>query len=201
LEGKRGKMVGRLRAVTFSEDELRSLNPDNGLVLRRGLAGIENAIRVVHEGATREILEAAQALPVVDLRVAGKRAESTLRDLAHAIEGHEADPTTDPMWREVRERVLDVGAAFLGLLDEPLGSAEVRRIISFDLNNVAPQRLRAHASGRLWDLLTEYYLQQARTEDRHERRSSAIAVAAMAVDEVIAIDDIDPRDVYEDYDS
>jgi hypothetical protein len=201
LERKRQKMVGQLRAHTFSDVELRELNPDKGLALRRGLAGIQNAIRVVHESAIREVIEAAQALPVVDLGEAGDRAESALQAVGQAIAEHRKYPSEDPMWRDVYDRVLEVGAAFLRLLDESLGDAEVQRIVSFDLNNLAPQRLRAHAGGELWRMLSEYYLRQARIRDRHERRSSAIAVVAMVVDEMIAINDIDPRDFYEDEDA
>jgi hypothetical protein len=46
--------------------------------------------------------------------------------------------------------------------------------------------------------LTDYHLRQARRRD-WQRRESGLAVAAMAIDAMIAIDDIDPADVYEDY--
>jgi hypothetical protein len=51
----------------------------------------------------------------------------------------------------------------------------------------------------LWDLLTAFYLRQAKAGDRYTRARSATAVAALAVDEIIAINDIDPRDAYDDY--
>jgi hypothetical protein len=70
---------------------------------------------------------------------------------------------------------------------------------SSNVGNVAPQRLRAFASGELWNILTEYYLRRALGGSRSERRESVIAVVAIAVDEIMAIDDIDSRDVYDDY--
>ncbi len=98
----------------------------------------------------------------------------------------------------VHDRVVDVGAAFLHLSRDRPGNDEAERIISFEVNNPAPQRLRAHAGDELWTLLTAFYLRETLEESRHTRRNSAIAVVAMAVDEIIAIDDIDPQDVYDD---
>jgi hypothetical protein len=52
----------------------------------------------------------------------------------------------------------------------------------------------------LWPLLTDHYLEQIRDGGRLRIRRSAVAVIALAVEEIVAIDDIDPRDVFDDYD-
>lgn len=197
LERKRQKMVARLRAEIFSDAELKELDPDKGI--RRGLTGIESAIRTLREDAIALILERARELPTVDLEAALERADRTLQELANVVVSHKASPEHDPMWRDVHDQVVEVGAAFVTLFDEPLTDPDADRIIAFDINRTAPQNLDAHTGGELWDLLTTFYVRQAKTGDRHTRAKSASAVAALAVDEIIAINDMDPRDVYDNY--
>lgn len=103
------------------------------------------------------------------------------------------------MWRGVRERVVAVGAVFATLLEEDLTQPESRRIVHFEVRTSAPQELNAHVSGELWDLLATYYRRQVRDQAGHWRRRSALAMLAMCVEEIIAIDDIDPADVYPEY--
>ena len=91
----------------------------------------------------------------------------------------------------------DVGAAFLLLAPESLDDPENQRILQYEVKNSAsPPPLRASPGSELWALLTDYHLRQARRGD-WQRRESGLAVAAMAIDAMISIDDIDPRDVYE----
>jgi hypothetical protein len=85
------------------------------------------------------------------------------------------------------------------LAPERLDAPENQRIIKYEVDNSAsPRPLRASPGSELWTLLTDYHLRQARRRD-WQRRESGLAVAAMAIDAMIAIDDIDPADVYEDY--
>ena len=58
----------------------------------------------------------------------------------------------------------------------------------------------AHVGGNLWSLLTDHYLGQIRNGGRLRTRRSSLAVVALAIDEIISINDIDPRDKIDDYD-
>jgi hypothetical protein len=100
------------------------------------------------------------------------------------------------MWREARKLVIDVGAAFVGLLNEPLDDPETERIIASEVRLFAPYRPRAGIGTELWALLTDYHLRMIQRNGGFPRRESSIAVVAMAVEEMISIDDIDPRDVF-----
>jgi hypothetical protein len=71
--------------------------------------------------------------------------------------------------------------------------------LSFELDASAPQRVDAHVESELWTLLTRHYAGQIRDGGRLRIRRSAAAVVALAVEEIMAIDDIDPRDVFDDY--
>jgi hypothetical protein len=199
LERKRQKMVGSLRAVTFSADEMTELNPSKRLAGGVGLAGIREAIRVAQMNAAKLVFEAERALPELNTDPV-ERAAGALKAVDVEVQAHRDDPHADPMWRIVRERLIDVGAAFLRLLDEPLDDPDVKRSVSFDLRTLAPQRLRAPVGTELWDLLTKYYFRQAQEYEGWPRRSSVLGVLALVVEEIIAIDDIDPRDVYDEYD-
>jgi hypothetical protein len=53
--------------------------------------------------------------------------------------------------------------------------------------------------GELWTLLGDYRLQHVQKFKGYERRRSALAMLAMCVEQIIAIDDIDPSDVFNDY--
>jgi hypothetical protein len=57
----------------------------------------------------------------------------------------------------------------------------------------------AHVSGDLWNLLIQHYIEQIRDGARLRIRRSAVAVVALAVEEIMAIDNIDPGDVFDDY--
>jgi hypothetical protein len=197
VEAKRRKMLLKLRAVTLGERELRDLDPrPTGVSVIRGFAGFEQAMRRLREDALTLILdEALEGRDVADdARV--QDASRALRALDDEVEDHREHPDEDPFWREVHARVVSVGAAFAKLLDEDLSDPEGRHRISFDVRATAPQKLDADVGGELWSLLSDYRLRSISNGDQHARTRNAIAMLAMAVDAMIAIDDIDPRDVY-----
>jgi hypothetical protein len=154
----------------------------------------------MRQDAIGSILKRAREFQELGADAAGERAAQSLQAVATAVAEKRDSPEHDPMWREVHDCVVDVGASFVLLLEQALDSPESDRMIAFDINRTAPQNLDAHAGGELWDVLTSYYLNAARGEDRYARQRAATAVAALAVDEIIAINDIDPRDVFDDYD-
>lgn len=195
LELKRRSLIGGLRPSVFDRRKLRALDPDSGF--RRGWAGIEHAIRQAREDALRELLEAGMELDLIAPTDALDRAARALAALAAEVERQEQDLSRDPFWRSARQLTVEIGAAFLALLPEALGQAENQRVIRYEVgNSVAPRPLRASPGSELWTLLTEYHLRQARERD-WQRRESGLAVASMAIDAIIAIDDIDPADVYD----
>jgi hypothetical protein len=202
VEHKRRKMVGKLRAVTLTDEEIGDLDPNKGTVqFTRGFAGIEQAIRESQEGALNEMFDEAVELPDLgeedDALV--KRAADALQILNAELEDHRENPDEDPMWLGVRDRVVAVGAAFATLLEEDLTQQENRRIVSFEVRTSAPQQLGTHAGGELWDLLADYHLRQIREYKGHPRRRGVMTMLAMCVEDIISIDAIDPRDVYDDY--
>jgi hypothetical protein len=73
------------------------------------------------------------------------------------------------------------------------------RSLSFEIRASAPQRVGAHVDSELWALLTQHYVQQIRVGGTLRVRRSAIAVVALAMEEIVAIDDMDPRDAFDDY--
>jgi hypothetical protein len=200
LERKRQKLVTRLHAAVLAQQEIAALNPDKGVSIRRGRSGIELAIKRVRDDAAAVLLECAASLPGGDLTVARHRAEEALESLAQEVSDHRDSPQEDPLWRAVHDRVVDVGAAFLALLDVPLQDPDSRRLVAFEIEHSGPRNLDAHAGSELWELLSAYHLRQVTNEDAYLRRMSAIAMAAIAVEEIIAINDIDPRDIFGDYD-
>lgn len=215
LDGKRRLTIYRLTASELSDAQLRDLDPEpadeisgggavvevsggGAVTARSGMSSIRDAIRHAQDAAVRLILKAARDLPKSD--DPAERAAAALRALSTEVEAHKADPAAEPFMRTVRDRVVDVGAAFATLLDEPLDGPDAERAISSDVRTLAPQRLRASVGGELWTILTDYYARTVAEYRGVERHKSAIAVIAMAAEEIIAIDDIDPRDVYDDYD-
>jgi len=197
LEFKRRSLIGELRPSVLDRRKLRALDPDSGFL--RGWEGIDRAIRQARHDALRELLEAGVGLDVVEPGDALDRAAQTLAALTVEVERQEQEPSSDPFWRAARKLVVDVGAAFLVLIPERLDESENQRIIRYEIDNSAsPRPLRASPGSELWTLLTEYHLRHARRRD-WQRRESGLAVASMAIDAVIAIDDIDPADVFDDY--
>jgi hypothetical protein len=56
--------------------------------------------------------------------------------------------------------------------------------------------VRAHPGTELWGLLSTYRLERVAAHDGYIRRDDVLAMLSMVVEEIIAIDDIDPADVY-----
>jgi hypothetical protein len=199
LEFKRRSLVGELRPSVLGRRKMHDLDPDSGYL--RGWSGIEHAIRQARNDALRELIDAGLAFDPVEPDAAINRAAETLAALEVEVKRQQQDPRADPFWHAARRLIVDVGAAFLLLAPERLDSPENQRIIKYEVNTSAsPRPLRALPGSELWVLLTEYHLRQARRSD-WQRRESGLAVAAMAIDAMIAIDDIDPADVYDDYDN
>jgi len=203
LERKRSKMMLRLRADTLSAEEVEQLDPNrtSGFVnFLRGPDAIKEAILSARRDSFGLLLERARELPALPIEEAVSRARAALEALDAEVADHKENPDKDVMWRGVHDRVVEAGAAFVALVDDRIEHEEIARILEFEVLHSAPQGLNAHASGDLWCLLTRYYLEQARSESSHARRSSIAAVASLCIDEIVAIDDIDPRDVYDDWD-
>jgi hypothetical protein len=194
VERKRQKMVSRMRAETFSASEVRALDPDRGI--RRG--GIQAAVRGLRNGAVRELFARAVELPRVDADTGLKRARTELETLKKAVQEHKDSPEHDPMWREVHDQIVEVGAAFITLLQLP-PDLDAQRVLNVDIELTAPRNLDAHVTGELWKLLADHYLREIEFGDPHARTKAATAMVSLTVEEIIAINDIDPRDVYDDY--
>jgi hypothetical protein len=145
LERKRQKMVLRLRAETFSASQLRALDPTQGI--RRG--GIQAAVRALRKDAVRVLFERAVELPSVDANVGLERARSELANLRETVQEHKDSPEHDPMWREVHDQVVEVGAAFITLLDEPPPDLDAQRAVNVEIEFTAPRNLDAHVTGEL----------------------------------------------------
>jgi hypothetical protein len=199
IQRKRSKTLLKLRAITLAEDDLRSLDPSpGGVKLIKGIAGLQQAIRRAQDDALRLILdEAVSGAPADSDADAVEQARDELAALDHEVMLHRQQPDNDPLWRDVHTRIVAVGAAFARLLDEDLADPESRRRVSFDVRVSAPQKLDAHAGGELWNLISAYRLREVASPESYIRARNATAMLAMAVEEIIAIDDIDPRDVYE----
>jgi hypothetical protein len=195
LERKRQKMVLRLRVETFSVSELRALDSAQGI--RRG--GIQAAIRTLRKDAVRVLFERAAELPNVDAHTGLERAKTELARLQEVVQEHKDSPERDPMWREVHDQVVEVGAAFVSLLDESPADLHAERVLNVDIEFTAPRNLDAHVTGELWSLLASHYLREIEFGDPHTRTKAATAMVSLTVEEVVAINDIDPRDAYDDY--
>jgi hypothetical protein len=196
VERKRQKMVLRLRAETFSASQIRALDPDHGI--RRG--GIQAAVRALRKDAVKVLFERALELPIVGANARLERARTELAKLKEAVQEHKDSPEHDPMWREVHDQVVEVGAAFITLLDELPPDLDEQRVLNVDIELTAPRNLDAHVTGALWNLLADHYLREIEFGDPHIRTKAATAMVSLTVEEIIAINDIDPRDVYDDYD-
>ncbi len=196
LDDKRLNLVGKLGASVLDRSTLRALDPNAGF--QRGREGLERAIRETRNNALREIFEAAPDRGSVEREEPIDRAAQALAALASEVERQQQDPGSDPLWQAARALVIDVGASFLALVPEPLESQEAQRFVRYEVNaSAAPRPLRASPGSELWTLLTEYHLRQAQGPD-WQRRESAFAVVAMAIDSIISIDDIDIADLYDD---
>jgi len=195
VERKRQKMVLRLRAETFSASELRALDPHRGV--RRG--GIQEAVRALRRDAVGVLFERAVELPSVGADAGLERARTELAKLKMAVQEHKDSPEHDPMWREVHDQIVEVGAAFVTLLDELPPDLDAQRVLNVDIEFTAPRNLDAHVTGELWNLLADHYLREIEFGDPHARTKAATAIVSLTVEEIIAINDIDPRDVYDDY--
>src|SRR5262249_16625346 len=148
LERKRQKMVLRMRSETLSPSELQDLDPNRGI--RRG--GIQEAVRALRRDAVGVLFERAVELPNMGFDASLKRARVELAKLSQTVQDHKDAPEHDPMWHEVHDQLVEVGAAFVTLLDEPPPDRDVERVLNVDVEFTAPRNVDAHVTGELWNL-------------------------------------------------
>lgn len=197
LEHKRQQHVYKLRAEICSAAALRDLDPDKGIRINRGAEAILRAAQEVRDNALRQIIDAARGLPHENSDAAIARARAALQDLAAEMQDRRENPDEDPLWEGVHSRIIEVGAAFLRLGEDWLTGEEGERILRFEIKNTAPQRLRATAGSDLWTLLTSHFLDEIETH-KAPPRLGVLAVLSMSVDEIVAIEEMDPWDLYDD---
>lgn len=199
LEHKRRALVGAFRVATLAKQELLDLDPDSTRI-GFGFRGLEHVMRDAGRAVLREMFRAAERMEVPDDTTAAiSQAKEQLQRLQAVIDQQKEEPSQDPMWRNVRAELVLTGAVLLDLLSWSPRDEDGRRIIRFELESTAPQNLRAGAGSELWQLLVGYYGERCvASESRHGRNAAALALIKLCLDEIIAIDDIDPRDVYDD---
>jgi hypothetical protein len=195
VERKRQKMVLRMRSETLPPSELRDLDPNRGI--RRG--GIQEAVRALRRDAVGVIFERALELPNVGFDASLERARAELAKLSETVQDHKESPEHDPMWREVHDQIVEVGAAFVTLFDEPPLELNAQRVLNVDIEFTAPRNVDARVTGDLWKLMADHYLREIEFGDAHVRTKAATAMVSLSVEEIMSINDIDPRDVYDDY--
>jgi hypothetical protein len=195
------KQIGgfaKLTAVSLSAKVIAELDPNKGRAFNRGWEAFERAIRAEEERVIDEILDFPAASPSA---AALAHAVAALNEVADDHRTWLADTKADPFMQGIRAGVLAVGAAFAALLPENLADDEMRRIVRFEARTSAPRRMGAHVGDELWELLTGYYTRKiAGAKSEHTTRSAVMAVLALALEEIIAIDNIEPADVFDDFD-
>ena len=194
LQRKREAMVGGFHVWIASAPELRELNPDRG---SRGWDVMRRAVRRERRRRLDALLDTGAALADLAPSEAIARAQSRLAELSAEGKLHRFDADYDPMWDNARSMLISAAAALVQVLDPTPRTDERRRYVRFEIESSAPQRLRAHPGGRLWDLLVGYYLDEMRRSESYARESAVYAVLAMCLDELMAIDDIEPPDTDE----
>jgi hypothetical protein len=202
LECKRTRMVSGFHPYVADSNALRELdpNPPGGVQVLHGVEAFRKAVRRMQRDALDEILHRATEDAEIPFHDAVSLVGRRMGDLADEVERHTACREHDPLWRVAREHVIAVGAAFAGLLEPRPMTEGARRVLWFNVEaTTPPQRLRASVGGELWALLTDYYLRETVRNPPGFREASVEAVLALCVDQMLSIDDIDPRDVFDDY--
>jgi hypothetical protein len=196
LQRKRDAMVGGYGTFIASASQLSELNPNRGLGVLRGWEAMQRAVLNMRRRQLKDVLDAATAMEDLLPDMAVALAEQRLAKLAAEVCLHTDDPDYDPMWRTAYSKLEEAAAAIVHILEPTPRTEEQHRAVQFQIEGAAPQRLRAHAGSRLWGLLMDYYLEEARRPDSYVRESTAHAMLALAVEELMAIDDIEPPDAY-----
>ena len=200
LEEKRARMLAIRGVSVLSDDDLAALDPSpprpGGVSFRRGPEAMRAAIREARREMLYEVLDEATGEEHLSAAEGTSLTREKLAHLDAEIASHRANPDEDPFWRSVRQVIVDVGATLARMLDEHPPNEQDRHVIDVNVWTVAQGRLRASAGGRLWHLLTSYYLEEIKEPQEQPRDTSIYSALALVVEEMIAIDDIDPRDVY-----
>lgn len=198
IERKRWEQVGKRTASKLSDVEVAALNPE--LVRFSGRRGIERALREARDGVIDEILKLSEALPAVDDSKALARVDEAAASVRQEIAQRKDDPELDPLWLSTRQRILDLAATLVPLLPPTYpADIDVLKTMRFEVNHTAPQRLGAHVGSDLWRLLVEHYLTGIREEPEWRSQRNIYALVSLIVEEVGAIDSIDPVDVFDYY--
>lgn len=202
IGAKHRRQFGTMTAVTLTAAEIANLDPNRGkFTFSRGWEAIERATRKEEDRVINEVLDAAVGLAdLQDDEAAVERAAESLRALAAQYAEWQENQADDPLMRTIRSAVLVVGSVFAVLLPENVSDNEMRRIVGSEVRTGAPRRLAAHVGDELWDLLSSYYTRRIKAFTDHARRTAVIAILALVLEEIVAIDNIDPADVFDDYD-
>jgi hypothetical protein len=198
LERKRDAMVAGLKAWVATPEALRDLDPDRGLKLVRGWEAFRTAMQTMRRQRLGEILDKASEIYDLPLEAALTVAQKHLTELGIEAQRHDVDDTYDPLWLVARSVLVDAGAAVTTCLGATPRTDDERRRVSFEVEATAPQRLRAHIGSRLWNLLTTYYLDEISEPELYDRERAVCGFLAMAVEQLISIDDIEPPGAWDD---
>ena len=201
IGAKHRRQFGTMTAVKLTAEEIANLDPNRGkITFSRGWEVLERAIREEEDRVINEVLDAA--VGVADLHddeAAVERAAESLRALAAQYAKWQGNQAEDPLMHTIRSAVLAVGSAFAVLLPENVADDEMRGIVGFEVRRGAPRRLAAHVGDELWDLLSSYHVRRIKAFKDHARRTAVIAILALVLEEIVAIDNIDPA-VFDDCD-
>lgn len=196
LQRKRDAMVGGYGTFIASASQLSELNPDRGLPVLRGREAMQRAVTNMRRRQLKDVLDAATAMEDLAPDMAVALAEQRLAELAAEVRLHINDPDYDPMWRMAYSELEEAAAAIVHILEPTPRTEEQHRAVRFEVEVAAPQRLRVHAGSRLWGLLMDYSSRKPVGPTRTRARARRTAMLALAVDELMAIDDIEPPDAY-----
>lgn len=197
LQRKRAALISGFSTWIGSPTQVQDLIPGSGRFANRGWEAMRRAIRNERRRRLDELIGAGLQLPVLDRTAALQRVEQSLAALDADAALH-ADSDYDPMWLTNHQLLVAASAAIVQLFEPLPRTEEGRRSIRFAAENSAPQQLRTHPGDRLWRLLMEYYLDEARGEGSYARGKAAEAMLTLALDALLAIEDIEPPDAYDE---
>lgn len=187
--------VGTLGAPALNARAMQDLDPSPRS--SRGFKTIEDGLRMMRTQALGELLDEARALELLTAEKGASRARHRLERLKQEVDDQRHHDIDDPFWSAVRAALVAFGGASLRLHDEIGADAEGARLIAFDVLERAPQRLGALPGDPLWSLLLQHWASEL-GPDATDRRRSASAIAALCVESILVIDDIDDFDGEDD---
>jgi hypothetical protein len=198
LQRKRAALVSGYRTFIASPTQVRDLIPEGDRFGNRGWEAMRRAVRNERRRRVGDLIDAGLQLPVLDRAAALQRVNESFAALEADAALH-ADSDYDPMWLTNHQLLVAASAAVVQLFEPLPRTEEERRSIRFAVENSAPQQLRTHPGERLWRLLMEYYLDEARGAGSYARGKAAEAMLTLALDALLAIEDIEPPDAYDEH--